>query len=256
MGDAGRLGGKRVLVTGASLGIGRAVAILAAREGASVVGINYATSEEAARETARRVEEHGARAVVLQADVSDEGQAAELVETFAREAGGIDVLVNNAGALVQRHPIEGMPTELWRRVFAINVDGLFYVTRTAIPHLKKSKGAIVNISSVAAYTGGGPGAVHYASTKGAVATLTIGLAKELAPHGVRVNAVAPGPIDTPFHQRFSTPEQRKMFEQSTLLKRMGTAEEVAEAVVFLASDAASYITGSTVDVNGGMYFRL
>jgi 3-oxoacyl-[acyl-carrier protein] reductase len=254
-GGSKRLEGKRVLITGASTGIGRACAILAAREGASPIGINFAAHPEEAEETARGVQREGALPILLQADVTIEDQAQRMVEEFHARAGGLDVLVNNAGALLQRHPIENMPTELWRRVFALNADGTFFVTRAAIPYLKQSRGSIVNITSVAAYTGGGPGSVHYASAKGAMATFTIGLAKELAPYGIRVNAVAPGPIATPFHERFSSPEQVQQFEQSTLLRRLGRAEEVAEVVIFLASDAASYITGCTIDVNGGMYFR-
>ena len=250
-----KLTGQKALVTGASKGIGRAVAVALAREGAEVVGVNYVSGEAEAHETARQVESHGARAVVLQADVADERQAQRMVGEFVEKAGGLDILINNAGALVQRHSIEGMSTDIWRRVFAINVDGVFFVSRAAIPHLKQRSGTIVNVSSVAAYTGGGPGAVHYASAKGAVTTLTVGLAKELAPFGVRVNAVAPGPIETPFHDRFSTEEHRRLFAESTLLKRMGRAEEVAEAVLFLVSPGSSYITGSTIDVNGGMYFR-
>mgnify|MGYP000660358391 CR=1 FL=1 len=251
-----RMNGKCVLVTGASTGIGRAVAVQAAREGAAIIGINYLSSEEAAQQTLEMVHAAGSKAILLRADVSNEQEASAMVESFLDRAGRLDVLVNNAGALVQRHAIEGMPTDLWRRVFAINVEGVFYVTRAAIPALKKSHGSIVNITSVAAYTGGGPGSVHYAATKGAVATFTIGLAKELAPFGIRVNAVAPGPIDTPFHERFSSEEQIRHFEESTLFKRLGTADEVAAAVIFLASEEATYVTGSTIDVNGGMYFRL
>ncbi len=251
-----RMNGKCVLVTGASTGIGRAVAVQAAREGAAIIGINYLSSEEAAQQTLEMVQAAGAKAILLRADVSNEQEASAMVESFLDQAGQLDLLVNNAGALVQRHAIEDMPTDLWRRVFAINVEGVFYVTRAAIPALKKSHGSIVNITSVAAYTGGGPGSVHYAATKGAVATFTIGLAKELAPFGIRVNAVAPGPIDTPFHERFSSEEQIRHFEESTLFKRLGTADEVAAAVIFLASEEATYVTGSTIDVNGGMYFRL
>ena len=251
-----RMNGKCVLVTGASTGIGRAVAVQAAREGAAIIGINYLSSEEAAQQTLEMVHAAGSKAILLRADVSNEQEASAMVESFLDRAGRLDVLVNNAGALVQRHAVEGMPTDLWRRVFAINVEGVFYVTRAAIPALKKSHGSIVNITSVAAYTGGGPGSVHYAATKGAVATFTIGLAKELAPFGIRVNAVAPGPIDTPFHERFSSEEQIRHFEESTLFKRLGTADEVAAAVIFLASEEATYVTGSTIDVNGGMYFRL
>ncbi|MDZ7372396.1 MAG: glucose 1-dehydrogenase [candidate division KSB1 bacterium] len=254
-GSSRRLEGKRILITGASTGIGKACAIRAAQEGAAVVGVNYASHGEAARETAAEVERAGARAILLRADVSAEAEATRLVAEFVTAAGGLEILVNNAGALLQRHSIEDMPTELWRRVFALNVDGTFFVTRAALPYLKRNGGAIVNITSVAAYTGGGPGSVHYASAKGAVVTFTIGLAKELSPYGIRVNAVAPGPIATPFHERFSSPEQIRQFEQATLLRRLGTPEEVAEAVIFLASEAASYITGATIDVNGGMYFR-
>ena len=248
--------GKCALVTGASSGIGKAIAVELALNGTEIIGINCPEDKNAAEETISIVEKAGGRAVFLKADVSDETQVNEMISKFISIAGCIDILVNNAGTLAKRQTIEEMDTSIWRRVFAVNLDGTFFVTRASIPYLKKNKGTIVNITSIVAYTGGGPESVHYAATKGALMTFTLGLAKELAPYQIRVNAVAPGPILTPFHDQFSDQNDLKYLTESTLMERFGSAEEVAHAVVFLVSDAASYITGATIDVNGGMCLHL
>jgi len=197
---------QRAIVTGASTGIGRAIAMALARAGADVA-IHYGSSRKEADETARAVESHGRRAVLVQADFRDPTAAGKAVEAAVQALGApIDILVNNAGSLVGRSAVEEMDAELWQEVIALNLSSVFFATKAALPYL--GDGArIVNVSSIAARHGGGPGAFAYAAAKGGVMTLTRGLAKELASRNIRVNAIAPGVIETPFHDKFSTPEQ-------------------------------------------------
>jgi len=178
-----------------------------------------------------------------------------MVEQFAEEASGIDILVNNAGSLIDRQPFETATVEYHDDIYTTNVRSIFLVTRAALPYLKKSRGNIVNIGSVAGHTGGANGSGMYSGAKAAVATETMSMAKEFAKYGIRVNSVLPGFIDTRFHQRFSTAKRRKEVAKQTPLGRNGTAEDVAKAVLFLASDAASFITGEYIAVNGGLYMR-
>ena len=244
---------QRAIVTGASTGIGRAIAIALARAGADVA-IHYGSSRKEADETARAVESHGRRAVLVQADFRDPTAAGKAVEAAVQALGApIDILVNNAGSLVGRSAVEEMEAELWQEVIALNLSSVFFVTKAALPHL--GDGArIVNVSSVAARHGGGPGAFAYAAAKGGVMTLTRGLAKELASRNIRVNAIAPGVIETPFHDKFSTPEQLETFRKGIPLGRLGTSEECAGAVLYLVSPLASYVTGQSIDINGGQWF--
>ena len=244
---------QRAIVTGASTGIGRAIAIALARAGADVA-IHYGSSRKEAEETARAVESHGRRAVLVQADFRDPTAAGKAVEAAVQALGApIDILVNNAGSLVGRSAVEEMDAELWQEVIALNLSSVFFVTKAALPHL--GDGArIVNVSSVAARHGGGPGAFAYAAAKGGVMTLTRGLAKELASRNIRVNAIAPGVIETPFHDKFSTPEQLETFRKGIPLGRLGTSEECAGAVLYLVSPLASYVTGQSIDINGGQWF--
>ena len=244
---------QRAIVTGASTGIGRAIAIALARAGADVA-IHYGSSRKEADETARAVESHGRRAVLVQADFRDPTAAGKAVEAAVQALGApIDILVNNAGSLVRRSAVEEMDAELWQEVIALNLSSVFFVTKAALPHL--GDGArIVNVSSVAARHGGGPGAFAYAAAKGGVMTLTRGLAKELASRNIRVNAIAPGVIETPFHDKFSTPEQLETFRKGIPLGRLGTSEECAGAVLYLVSPLASYVTGQSIDINGGQWF--
>ena len=244
---------QRAIVTGASTGIGRAIAVALSRAGADVA-IHYGSSRKEAEETARAVESHGRRAVLVQADFRDPTAAGKAVEAAVQALGApIDILVNNAGSLVGRSAVEEMDAELWQEVIALNLSSVFFATKAALPYL--GDGArIVNVSSVAARHGGGPGAFAYAAAKGGVMTLTRGLAKELASRNIRVNAIAPGVIETPFHDKFSTPEQLETFRKGIPLGRLGTSEECAGAVLYLVSPLASYVTGQSIDINGGQWF--
>jgi 3-oxoacyl-[acyl-carrier protein] reductase len=247
------LTGQRAIVTGASTGIGSAIAIALAGAGADVA-IHYGSSRKEAEDTARAVESKGRRAVLVQADFRDPAAAGRAVEAAVQELGEpIDILVNNAGSLVGRSSVGEMDAELWDEVIALNLSSVFFATKAALPHL--SQGArIVNVSSIAARHGGGPGAVAYGAAKGGLMTLTRGLAKELAPRNIRVNAIAPGVIETPFHDKFSTPELLESFRKGIPLGRLGTAEECAGAVLYLVSPLASYVTGQSIDINGGQWF--
>lgn len=246
---------KRVLVTGASSGIGAATAELFAAQGA-YVGVHYFRTADGAEATLGKVLAH-ADGCLLRADMRDESQVREMVAAFARLAGGIDVLVNNAGTLIDRVDIGQMPLAFYEDVFATNVRSAFLATREALPHLKVSKGCIVNVGSVAGHHGGGGGSGVYAAAKAAVHTLTIAMAKEFGPFRIRANCVVPGLIETRFHEQFSTPQRRQKIADETPLGRNGTAEDVAKAILFLAShQAAGFITGEYLAVNGGLYMRM
>ncbi len=247
------LSGQRAIVTGASTGIGRATAIALAEAGADVA-VHYGTSRTEAEETARAIESHRRRAVIVQGDFRDPEATRKSVEAAIAELGDpIDILINNAGSLIARTPLDEMDADLWQEVIALNLSSVFFATKAALPHL--GPGArIVNVSSIAARHGGGPGASAYAAAKGGVMTLTRGWAKELAPRNIRVNSIAPGVIETPFHDRFSTPEILETFRKSIPLGRLGTAEECAGAILYLVSPLASYVTGQSIDINGGQWF--
>jgi len=248
------LKGKKVLVTGASSGIGAATAVMFSRQGC-FVGVHYFQSKDGGERTLEQVKKNS-DGVLLCADVRDEQQVNETVEQFATEAGGIDIVVNNAGSLIERQPFETATAKYHDDIYATNVRSILLVTKAALPYLKKSKGNIINIGSVGGHTGGAAGSGIYCASKGAVATETMGMAKEFAPYGIRVNSVLPGLIETPFHQKFSTPEFVKSFAERTPLGRNGTAEDVAKAILFLASgEAAGFITGEYIAVNGGFYMR-
>jgi len=251
----GDLRGKKVLVTGSSSGIGAATAELFAEQGA-FVGVHYFRTTDGAERTLGKVLAHS-EGCLLRADMRDEGQVRAMVSTFAEKAGGIDVLVNNAGTLIDRVAIEEMPLAFYEDVFATNVQSAFLGTREALPYLKTSQGCIVNIGSVAGHNGGGGGSGVYAAAKAAVHTLTIAMAKEFAPYRIRVNCVVPGLIETRFHEQFSTPERRRKVAEETPLGRNGTARDVARAILFLTSEeAAGFINGEYLAVNGGLYMRM
>jgi len=247
------LKGKNVLITGASSGIGSATAVMFSQQGC-FVGVHYFQTKTGAEKILKQAKKYS-DGLLLRADVRNEKQVNKMVEQFAKKTGRIDILVNNAGSLIDRQPFETATVAYHDDVYATNVLSIFLVTRAAMPYLKKSKGSIINIGSVAGHHGGGDGAGIYAAAKAAVATETIAMAKEFAPYGIRVNSVLPGFIETRFHQRFSSAQRRRKIAQQTPLGRNGTAEDIAKAVLFLASDAASFITGEYIAVNGGLYMR-
>lgn len=249
------LAGRSCLVTGASRGIGAATATALARAGARFVGVNYHRSGEAPARVAAEVRAAGAEPVLLQADVSDPAQAAAMVGSFVEAAGGLHVLVNNVGHLVKRVGIEEVEPAFLRQLLALNAESMVYVTKACLPHLRRcAPASIVNVGSIAARTGGGKGnqSILYASAKGFVHTFTIGLAAEYADVGIRVNCVAPGLIETDFHFELTGLERMRQIASNTPLRRNGTPEDVARAIVFLAGDESSFITGATLDVNGGL----
>ena len=247
------LTGKVALVTGGARDIGAAVVRTLAEAGAAVV-VNYHSSADRANALVEEIRAKGGRAAAVRADVSRPEGAEQLV-AGARAAFGdrIDVLVNNAGGLVARKKLEEIDSAFWDEVMNLNAKSVFLVTKAAAPHLVEG-GAIVNLSSLAAHDGGGAGAMVYAASKGAVLTLTRALAKELAPRRIRVNAVSPGMIATTFHDVHTPQAAREATAARTLAGRQGTSEDVANAVLFLASDMSAYLSGESVEINGGLYF--
>jgi 3-oxoacyl-[acyl-carrier protein] reductase len=249
------LAGRTALVTGASSGIGAATAIALAELGASVA-IGCHGNVRGAEGTRDRIVASGGKAIVIAADVRRAAEVRSLVERAARELGPIDILVNNAGSLIARLGVRDITEEHIDEIIALNLKSAVLASQAvASSMIERKRGAIVNIVSIAGHTGGGPGAGAYASAKAALTAYTKALAKELAPHGVRVNAVSPGVIGTPFHEKFSTPEMLQQFVKTIPLGRVGTPEECATVIAFLASDAASYVVGETIEVNGGQLMR-
>jgi 3-oxoacyl-[acyl-carrier protein] reductase len=245
------LTGRNAIVTGGSTGIGRAAAIALAECGADVA-INYLRNRTAAEEGLREIASLGRRGCLVQADVSNRAGVEHLVERARAELGAIDILVNNAGDLIQRCPIKDINDELWDRVMDLNLRSVFLCSQAVMGEMmERRRGAIINVGSIAGHNGGGPGAAVYSTAKAGVMCLTKGLAKELAPYGVRVNGVAPGVIMTPFHERVSTPEMLAQFTASIPLGRLGSSDEVGRVIAFLASDAASYLQGEMIEINGG-----
>jgi 3-oxoacyl-[acyl-carrier protein] reductase len=240
------------LVTGASTGIGRATALdFAAAK--SQVAVHYNTSKQAAEQVVQAIESGGGKAWLFQADLSKAAEARRLVSEVLQTCGRIDVLVNNAGSLIERKLFVEMTDDLWQRVFDLNLGSAFWVTKATARHMiGRGSGAIINVSSIAARNGGGPGATAYASAKAALTCMTKGLAREMIEHGIRVNAVHPGVILTPFHERFSTAEQMKGMVSKIPQGRAAKAEAISGAIVFLASDKASHIVGEAIEINGGM----
>jgi len=240
------------LVTGGSTGIGAATVKRLAENGVKVA-VNYFQSEDQARKVAESARASGAQTVLVRADVRDRAQAEAMISRTLKEFGKIDILVNNAGGLPKRAPVLEMDERLYNEIMNLNVHSVFHCSKAIIPHMIKSKyGRIVNVSSIAAFTGGGRNATIYAASKAWVNGFTKGLAKELAQHGVTVNSVAPGVIDTPFHVKAETGGYESFLPQIPL-RRVGTAEEVASLITYLASDDSSFVTGSVFHVNGGQY---
>ncbi|WP_422773999.1 glucose 1-dehydrogenase [Plantactinospora sp. WMMC1484] len=245
---AGRLAGKKAVITGGDSGIGRAVAISFAREGADVL-ISYLNEHDDARDTGKLVEDEGRRAVLVAGNVGDRAVCREVVDRAVEEFGRIDVLVNNAAYQMTHETIEEVTDEEWQHTFDVNITAMFRLVQAALPHLGE-KASIINTSSIN-YDTPRPTLLPYATTKGAIANFTAGLAQMLGERGIRVNAVAPGPIWTPLIPSTMAPEHVEKFGRNTPLGRPGQPKEVAPAYVLLASDEASYISGAVIPVTGG-----
>ena len=245
-----KLQNKTAIVTGGGRDIGRACAMRLAAEGANVA-INYFSSSVGADSAVEEIKANGGNAIAIQGDLSSQAGVDALVAKTVETFGGVDILVNNSGGLIARKTISEMSFEHWQAVMDLNLTSVFLLVKACLPHMKS--GAIVNLASQAARDGGGPGSVAYSTSKGAVVTMTRGLAKELGPD-IRVNALCPGMIDTDFHNVHTKDEVRRNVEAASPVKRQGTPDDVANLVYFLACDDSSFITGANVDINGGMLF--
>ena len=245
-----KLAGKTAIVTGGGRDIGAAVARKLASEGAAVA-ISYFESSSGADAVVAEIEGGGGKAIAVQADLSTQTGVDALIGATVETFSGVDILVNNAGGLIARRTMAEMDLAHWNAVMTLNLTSTFMMTKACLEHMKT--GAIVNIASQAGRDGGGPGAVAYATSKGAVMTMTRGLAKELGPD-IRVNALCPGMIDTDFHNIHTPDAGRRGFEASAPLKRQGHVDDAANLVLFLACDDSAFITGTNIDINGGMLF--
>ena len=266
--------GKVVLVTGASSGIGRATAEFFGKCGARIA-VSYLNNQSGAESAVAAISANGSgasithdvsssievnsalpKALAIRADVTKNEDIYRMINEVEDGLGTIDILVNNAGSLVERLRTAELTEERWDEVFALNVKSAFFCAKAVIPKmLEKGAGAIINVTSIAGSNGGALGSIHYSAAKGAMTAMTKGLAKEFASQGIQINAVSPGVIDTPFHETFSTPEAMKNFANIIPVGRVGKSVEVAQVIAFLASDAASYLCGETIDINGGMLMR-
>lgn len=245
--------GKIAMVTGGSRDIGRQASLKLAAAGAKVC-VNYFGNKELADETIALIKAAGGEGIALYGDVTKAADVKQMVATCVETFGAaIHILVNVAGGLMGRKSLADIDEVFWDAVMDVNLKSVFLVSKEVVPHMTEG-GAIVNFASQAARDGGGFGALAYATAKGGVLTLTRALAKELGPKGIRVNCVSPGMINTTFHNTFTKPEVRTNVAASTPLRREGNAEEVADLVLYLASDASSFINGASVEINGGTYF--
>lgn len=247
------LEGKVAIVAGGARDIGRAVSVKLAAEGAKVV-VNYFNNRDDGEATVQAIEAAGGEAIMVKGDMTKQSDVENLV-AGAREAYGdsIDILVNVVGGLVARKPLAEMDEEFFELLMKLNVTSTFLTTKGAVPHMGKG-GSIINFASQAGRDGGGPGASAYATAKGAVMTFTRAMAKELGPDDIRVNCVCPGMISTTFHDTFTKDAVRANVAAGTALRREGSASEVADLVAYLASSESSFLTGVSLDINGGLYF--
>jgi 3-oxoacyl-[acyl-carrier protein] reductase len=240
-----------VLITGSSSGIGRAAAELLSAHGAKVI-INYLSNQEGADEAVRTIQSAGGDCIAIKADVTKKEEVDAMVDQAISKYGKIDVLVNNAGAALKRSTFMELTEELWDDTYNLNVKSILLCSQAVLKDmLPRKQGKIINISSVAARIGGGGESIHYASAKGAVSTMTVGMSREFAPHGILVNGIAPGLIQTPFQTKYSTAERIERIVPTIPLKRAGQSEEIADVIAFLASDAANYMVGEMITVSGG-----
>ncbi len=247
------LDGKVAVVTGASRDIGRSCAIKLAEQGAKVV-VNYMSNRKAGLETIKTIEKAGGTAILVKGDMTKSADVAKLVVATRKAFGKkIHILVNNVGGLVARKPLAKMNEAFFNKVMSLNMNSTFLTMKAVVPHMPKGS-SVINLASLAGRDGGGGGASAYACSKGAVMTFTRAMAKELGPDGIRVNALCPGMIDTTFHDTFTPDAVRKNVEGSVPLRRQGLADDCGDAVVYLASDSSAYITGTNIDINGGMYY--
>ncbi len=243
---------KVALITGASSGIGRATAEFFGEHGAKVA-INYHNNEAGAEAAGSSITAAGGSAIVIQADVRRPAEIKALIKRTLDRFGPIDILVNNAGSLVERLGFLNVTEDRWDEVMNLNLKSAFLCSQAVVPSMvERKRGVIINVSSIAGRNGGALGSIPYSTAKGGLITFTKGLAKELAPHGIRVNGISPGVIDTPYHVQFSTPEAMKGYLSGIPLGRVGTPAEVASVIAFIASDAGGYLCGETIEINGGM----
>ena len=249
-----KLAGKNVLITAGAQGIGESITKHFIDSGANVA-IHYFSSADVAEELVEYAGSKGVNAVALNGDLTQENDANAIVENTIKAFGGIDILINNAGSLVARNMLSDMETEFWHKVMDVNLTSMMFVTRAASAYLAKNKSSsIVNLASLAGRKGGHPGSLAYSTSKGAILTFTRALSAELGPLGIRVNAVAPGLIlGTSFHNTHTTKESADATTAGIPICRAGNAADVARAVIYLASEYDGFITGATLDINGGVY---
>jgi len=248
-----KLKGKVAIVTGGARDLGRAISVKLASEGAKVV-VNYFDKIEEAEETQEMIKKVGGESIIVQGDMTKAADVKKLFEEGAKAFGGkLDILVNVVGGLVGRKTITEQDEDWYNFLMDVNMKSCWLCTREAVPYMTEG-GSMINFSSLAARDGGGAGASLYATSKGAVMTFTRSMAKELGPKGIRVNALAPGTIATSFHDRFNTPENREKMKSVYPLRREGDAGDVADLVAFLAADDSDYLTGTNIDINGGIFF--
>jgi len=248
------LKGKIALVTGASRGIGAATATALAKNGASRILIHYNSYRDGAEQVLAAVRQAGATGDLIRADLGEEAGIRDFLRSLEATGAAVDILINNAGSLVKRAKLSEFTPELFDRVLNLNVKSAWFISQAVARQMSaRQSGFIVNVSSISARNGGGVGATIYAAAKAAVSAITKGLAKELAPQGIRVNAVSPGTVDNYFHEQFSTRQLLDSVVAATPAGALGTNEEVADTILFLCSHAARYIHGQTIEINGGMF---
>ncbi|SDG64493.1 SDR family NAD(P)-dependent oxidoreductase [Winogradskyella thalassocola] len=249
-----KLAGKNILITAGAQGIGEAITKHFIDSGSNVA-IHYFSSADTANELVKYAHSKGVKAIAISGDLTKEADANALVEKTVETLGSLDILINNAGSLVARKMLNEMETEFWHKVMDINLTSMMFVTRAAAPYLAKhNNSSIVNLASLAGRKGGHPGSLVYSTSKGAILTFTRALSTELGAQGTRVNAVAPGLIlGTSFHNTHTTKESAAATTAGIPIQRAGNADDVARAVLFLASEYDGFITGATLDINGGVY---